>query len=149
MDASTSETSFYLWVLVKTQQMAFFYCALWRQIPCCLKYILCWILTISASRNLHGLQLLVVPYTPIRIFFSWWRRILIVLLYPLCIASSSLVFTHAFHLAVFLFFIFDYYWFLFTFPFNLPVLAVSPPHPQQCCFYRCHTCTFFLITTLP
>lgn len=37
-------------------------------------------------------------------------------------------------------FIFDYYWFLFTFPFNLPALvvplrhALHPLHPQTLCF---------------
>lgn len=105
MDASTSETSSCLWVPPKAQQMAFFYCALWRQIPCCLKYILCWILTISASRNLHSVQLLVAPYAPIRVFFSWWRGILLVLLLLPSISSSSLVFTYAFYLPLFLFLI--------------------------------------------
>ena len=43
------------------------YCISWWQIP------------ISASPNLHCLQLLVVPYMPIRVllfFFSWWGGIL-------------------------------------------------------------------------
>lgn len=45
------------------------YCISWRQIPCCLRYSLSWILTISASPNLHSLQLLVVQYMPIRVLF--------------------------------------------------------------------------------
>ncbi len=46
--------------------------------------------------------------TPIHLF-------IIFCFYP-CFASCSI-------------FIFDYYWFLFTFPLNLPALAVSPHHP--------------------
>lgn len=130
MDASTSETSSYLWApLQKTQQMAFFYflllCSLTTNGSLCLKYILCWILTIAASLNLHSLQLIVVPYTPIRFFFSWWRGFLLVSLLLPSISSSYLVFTYAFHLALFLFLItIDFFLFL-----KLP--SYRPLQPQN------------------
>lgn len=137
MDASTSATSSYLWVPLKAQQMAFLFCSL-LTIPCCLKYILCWILTIPASQNLHRLQLLVVPYTPIRISFSWWRGILLVLLLLPSISSSSLVFTYAFHLALFLF--------LITIDFFINVLAppYHPLRPRKVCFCLHHNFALIL-----
>jgi len=64
---------------------------------------------------------------PIRVFLSWWRGILLVLLLLSSVSSSSLVFTYAFQL-LFL----NYYWFIFAFPRNLP------PQCAPLCLH--HTC---------